>query len=571
MKFRAVAKASPRSSAVGSVEVECLPDGLSIAYLGVGRFNDGYAPGALTEGTRITAPWSAIEEARLDADELFVQLAEGLTPHDRMVLVNFSAGESPSPEEMRRRQTIIATTVVSSLLLLVLIGSLTLPRVAPNVHATGALLLGFAAAATVLGLGLFAKRQWLGPSVSGPAAQRLFVSELRIYLPHFSVSPQRRPVPVKSLSWHSLLPRSTTAIVITLSTLGLSALLTSSWVLEGSDGRSRVSTPAEPPRQTPPGPSPAPAAPQPTPTPAATAAPPPAPSQDGVASVGGACTCDRADSVLWRDGIPLLSSLLISKRSRPHKNHRHLELELAVVNNGEDGLLDITLQVHFFEEDPPPSKKRTHTKDRPLYFQGPLSGGKAIKWHVDARATVFEVQHSVPGVLDPKGREAAPSSRFAELLDANHRPVRLHGAMMLAYLRDPRAKEAALSLRDALREEEAPYLNRVLNTQKDVRACDVQISQMDNMHKVQCCIYNASDEPRNQLAIKLRALDAPVSHQFPVAHPPLVQGEKQWTVPGTLGARKGLLTTTKLKREFRGRGNQEPTIEVLVDRADLLP
>jgi hypothetical protein len=48
MRVRAVAAASERSNAVGSVELECTPHGLVIVYLGLGSFSEGYTPGALT-------------------------------------------------------------------------------------------------------------------------------------------------------------------------------------------------------------------------------------------------------------------------------------------------------------------------------------------------------------------------------------------------------------------------------------------------------------------------------------------------------------------------------------------
>jgi len=50
MRTRAIAIPNDRSSAIGSLELECTPLGLLIVHHGVGAFQTGYAPGALTSG-----------------------------------------------------------------------------------------------------------------------------------------------------------------------------------------------------------------------------------------------------------------------------------------------------------------------------------------------------------------------------------------------------------------------------------------------------------------------------------------------------------------------------------------
>ena len=66
MKVRAVAIASDRSNAIGTVELECTPHGLVVVHLGVGAFSEDYAPAALTSGTRVLVPWAAVDEATID-------------------------------------------------------------------------------------------------------------------------------------------------------------------------------------------------------------------------------------------------------------------------------------------------------------------------------------------------------------------------------------------------------------------------------------------------------------------------------------------------------------------------
>src|SRR5690606_24220323 len=193
-------------------------------------------------------------------------------------------------------------------------------------------------------------------------------------------------------------------------------------------------------------------------------------TEDTIAA-GEACECQRADSALWSLQFPRLSTLLIEQRNRPHKDHQHLEIELAVVNNGNTTLDEVNLMVHFFEGE---GGEKRHTKNRPLHYGASLRPAQAIKWHVEARGTSFSIDNPLAQVLPENEKELAGVEGFAELLRANHRPVRLHGAMMLAYLGDQRAKGGALELRKALRESEGPYLDRVLATQSDLISCDWQ-------------------------------------------------------------------------------------------------
>ena len=72
MKVRAVAVASDRSNAIGTVELECTPHGLVLVHLGVGSFSEDYAPAALTTGTRVLVPWAAIDHADVEGERLFL-------------------------------------------------------------------------------------------------------------------------------------------------------------------------------------------------------------------------------------------------------------------------------------------------------------------------------------------------------------------------------------------------------------------------------------------------------------------------------------------------------------------
>src|SRR5215470_4741263 len=107
MKVRAVAVASERSNAIGTVELECTPHGLVLVHLGVGSFCEDYAPAALTTGTRVLVPWAAIDHADIEADRLFLAFDPALSPHHRLLLANFSTGVSVEPHTLRRKRAIV--------------------------------------------------------------------------------------------------------------------------------------------------------------------------------------------------------------------------------------------------------------------------------------------------------------------------------------------------------------------------------------------------------------------------------------------------------------------------------
>ena len=104
MKVRATAVAEGRANAIGTVELECTPHGLAVAYLGVGSFQQDYAPAALTMGTLVTVPWSKVEAARVEGDQMFLGIDPELTPHSRMVLTHFTTGDHAHHREVLKQR-----------------------------------------------------------------------------------------------------------------------------------------------------------------------------------------------------------------------------------------------------------------------------------------------------------------------------------------------------------------------------------------------------------------------------------------------------------------------------------
>lgn len=587
MKVRAVAVASERSNAIGTVELECTPHGLVLVHLGVGAFSEDYAPGALTSGTRVLVPWAAFDEAVVEGDRLFLAFDPALSPHHRLLLANFSSGRSAEPRTIRRQRAVLRAGALGFALLAGVVAA----EFARRLTGAGpALVLGaaIAGAFAVLAVGLLADRLVAYGGVPPEGVREAFELELDGYLPSLGRSERPPPKKLKPLTLgelQGLLPRTTFAVVVTLTASGLAALLVARFALrdepraqtsQASLERRRVAEADDPasdlPSEPPPRARPRPAEP-PRSSALAAAAPAPAVRAGSALTLGVPCRCARSDSLLWADPLPRLSVLVLKQRVRAgrgapaHESVRkkYTDVDIAVVNNGNTPIDEISLLVLFYEKDRG-SGRRSQVASRPLFFEGPLMPGQAIKWGTDAEGTEIEVQAPALGSLGGEGEVLAPSDRFAELLDANHRPVRLHAAMMLAYLGDPRAREGILKLREALREDEAPYLGRLLLAISELRVCRLEVREASGGAEASGCLYNTLSEPKRDLGVKLRGLDGAVAPGDPVGVPPNLLVEEILTVGGEVAAQTGVT--------FKGRiaqGSGVPVAwEAVADRSDLL-
>jgi hypothetical protein len=580
MRFRATAKSSERSNAAGAVELECAEQGLLLGYRGVFALSEGYVPGAVATGADLTVPWLSVLQTALEGDDLFLEVDSAITPLNRLCLTGFSAGEEPlPPEDSRRRQLVVRIASVG----LAISAALAAFAGARGAGATPSLSLSISAsvltALAVLAVGFWADRfvAMPVPRLTGDVAREVFLAELALHRPALTRAPKAPPParPPLVFYFERLMPRTTAAIVITLSAALLGTLLTTRVIVldEGTTRRAERSTPRDgseerlTPREPPPA-AIAPAALVSKPSkPSAPAAPP---SGDAV-RLGEPCRCVRSDSALWAEPIPRLSLLVLAQRARKghgedeNKRKKYLELELGIVNNSKTDVPEVSLLVEFFERDPPPSNKRYSVSTRPLFFEGPLRPAQAIKWSVEAQGVEFEVHNPVPGDVGPFGDDAAPANLFAELLTANHRPVRLHAAMMLSFLGDPRARDAVLELREALREDEAPYLNRLIQAQAPVKVCKLQVEPARQAGSA--CLFNSGVEPKKDLGLRVRALADEVSHGDPVGQPPEVKAESSYHVPGELPPNEG----REASFSFDAHGERVEAFEAFADRFDLLP
>ncbi len=583
MLVRAVATATERSNAIGSIELECTDSGLVMIYHGVGAFAAGYATGALTTDTRVVVPWSHVLEARFEGDQLWLHIDAAVTPHNRLSLHRFASGDTADFAERQRQRGVIRVAALAAIVVTVLAAAITVPRISPRAGAIATLLVGATGASGVLGIGLLADRYVAAGGRSPRSVREAFAMELAAFYPGL-VRTRSRAAPKKkdAIDWTALgalLPRTTTAIAITMTACLLGAVLTVRYVLTNGDRSGRIaardsvrdrSRPLEPeltdrsvPEDAPPKKA-APPAPRRKPEPTAKRT---IPSGD-VAQSGGACQCKHGESPMWSRGLPKLSLLTFNRRVRRDGTRKRMSLDLAAVNNGDEEMNELSLVVQFFDVEPPPSNKLVPSQARAVYFEGPLSPGAAIKWSVEARGSAYAVENPVKDRIGRDGRGAATADQIALLLNANNRPVRLHGAMLLAYLGDARAKEAALKLKDALREDEAPYLSRLLRAVSAVRTCNLKVTGSGVKRSAQACVYNASDAVQSNLALRGRALDASVDHQLPVDAPPRVVGESTWALPNPLEPQTGVVVQGTLTLDS---ATDPAAYEAFADRADLLP
>lgn len=590
--------ASERSNAVGTVELECAPAGLSLVYLGVAAFAEGYIPINQAQNEQLFVPWPKLAEASLDGEQFFLALDPALGPLNRLCLVNFSTGSSAHHHKLYRRRLLVRLATVGAAVSGALIASAAAFRLAPGTSALSAFGIALTTAVGLCVLGLFADQLLKSGGLEGALAREAFVNDISGFLPNLVRSPIAPPSAAPKIPplayFQGLLPRTTAAIVMSLTALTLAFVLMVRWLLTSDPAhelaahtpRLRDQTEAALREQrvaaVDPGGPEAPSAPtEPASMTSAIAknaallaASSAAAAASGAAlEAAKACRCRRSDSLLWQSPIPQLSVLTLSKHVRrgreedERKDKNYAELQIGIVNNSSDPLRDVALVVEFFERDPPPSNKRYSTATRPLFFEGPLLPGQAIKWDVEARGSEFEVHNPLTGDVGVEGENAAPTNLLADLLHAHNRAVRMHGAMLLSFFGDPRAKDAILELREALREDEAPYLDRLLQAVSPVHVCNLKVAEFGDSRSASACVFNAGKDPQPTLGLRIRALDGGVLSENPSGPPPAVLAEATIAVPGTLAPDTG----KRIDTDFDLGGTKPVTFEAFADRIDLLP
>ncbi|MGC4066841.1 MAG: hypothetical protein QM784_19835 [Polyangiaceae bacterium] len=559
VKVRAIAIASPRSNVIGAVELTTSPEGLSVLYLDAAHVGGDGVPVPLAPRSESVLAWEKVIDAKVVGDAVLLQLAVGPSIEQRLLLVRFTFGHDRTPHELRQRRILIRVVALAVALLLLVIALLLGPRIAPDAGPLFGIGLGVLLAAVTTVAGLVSDRFLVTGGHTSALVREIFVGELLATLPRLPREPNaslRPKTTFKLPPLDGILPRTTAAVTITLAGALLAATVMAKWVFWGNHREVRTAPPTEniayaSPREAreepkaiaPVSAEPAVATP-PAPSAPATATPPPATAN--ALTVLGPCTCARADSPLFREPLPRLSPLVLSSRRVPHKNHEDIELELAVINNSDRPLGNISLLVEFFEADQGNVTRLTSVESRTVYFEGPLASGKAIKWHVEERGTTFKIHPPtsngllVDEPIGPLGEGAASASAFADLLTANNRPVRLHGAMMLAYLGDRRARPAIVELGEALRDSESPYLRRILEATQDQIACQIRFDGSPPK-SFKACIFNQGASAVAQTEVAVRWLDAEISPKDPVGAAPQILAERTAALSTKLEPKTGVL------------------------------
>ncbi|WP_434040907.1 MULTISPECIES: hypothetical protein [Sorangium] len=298
------------------------------------------------------------------------------------------------------------------------------------------------------------------------------------------------------------------------------------------------------------------------------------------------CLCDRADSPLWRDGVPILSVLgstgpddgaeviapiLVQRREgdeddeprarrrarrraadaddvergdagegpadagaapadagvpRPRPARGRYDFELAVVNNSGASVSDFRVLLTFARRNH--RGERAGITERGLFWEGALLPGRAVKWHVEAPGTEVKIEPGVTGMLDGETGVASPDA-FFQLTRARYRVVRIHAAMMLAWLRDPRARDALVSLLPAPPLEQAK-LERIRRATADVIPCSVTAEE----GRLRACLFNGGVTPVRGVTLREAAAGEG-------------RTPRAWPIPASLPVHEGVEVSVPLE------------------------
>ncbi|AKT39076.1 hypothetical protein [Chondromyces crocatus] len=243
------------------------------------------------------------------------------------------------------------------------------------------------------------------------------------------------------------------------------------------------------------------------------------------------CLCERADSLLWRGGVPRLS---LHPSSGPDDSDGAIEpdegeydFDFAVVNNDAEPLRDVRVVLTFSRRDE--GGRRVGITERGLFYEGLLRPGRAVKWHVTAPGTEIKVEPGVVGTLEG---EPAPPEAYVALARARSRAVRIHAAAMLAYHRDPRALDALRNL-GAPMPAEAEVFARIRRATAEVIPCDV----MAQGGRLALCLFNASAVAHRGTTLRELSETAGSS-------------ARQWELDATLPVHEGLKLDLPLQGEL---------------------
>ncbi len=533
----ALAIARPEANAVGAVRITLLPKRIELELLLVGSYTDSFVPGALTRSVRMSAPYTAVRGlVRRDDGVTLTFDSRVVLPFNRFVLVHFTdlPLEALASVHKKRARTAMLATLLP--LPLALAAALLVPgELASGALGRGALaILVLVASATALRLAV-RLRSYGGPlsdqlqsAFEHRLAQRLAIEpaasfetdpfdppETRELRPEPAPAPralQPAPAPVAiepapaalaieparllveppppaeipspsiAAARHAPPPRARGLVFAALGVITVVAGLAGYRAIERAETPGRASATVE----------------------VSEPSPPAAPSSEGTTtSAWPTCRCAHADSPLWKDGLPVLTLIPISRQrddaGRPASNIAPVvtkgvpryDFDMAVVNDAAVPLKDVRVVLTFARRNK--RGERTNVTDRGLFWEGELGPGRSVKWNVEAPGS--EVRIDVDERRKLGDVPAAPADAFVKLLGARQPSVRLHAAVMLAYLGDGRARDAATGLSD-LSDADERVRQMVLRASAPLRVCDLKAPEKGAL---EACLDNTSDHDEPEL------------------------------------------------------------------------
>ena len=491
----AIAVAHRRANAVGAVRLSCGSDGLFVDLLRVRRFAAGFAFVGTAKAVSFKVPYRAVRALTRESHVLHLVLdPKAVAPYNRFALARFSSDTHATLLRSLSIRTAVAALrwVLPPLLAALAIVSL------PEALAAG--VVGRGAFAALIGGFSFhlltVLSRWL--NAGGPLSERLkarFERALTQKLGLESTDPDAPMLPSMlepsldgtrstvghALSGGILRPRAFAAVAL----LSIIASMATALAVQRYGTARRVELPvpralhgvATQSRQL---------------------------AEQLLQEVTPrrkACECKRVDSPLWNYGVGQLSVLLSPRRgdvdttwaspgetyaireaalppapgthtdpgaltefdnsvrddpsnerapqaddtTEPARAPVSFEMDLAVVNNGSTTLDTVDLVVTFARRDA--QNRRRAITERGLHWPGQLAPGRAVKWRVRASGTELRVDTRIAADLG-QPVPVAEADVFYALREARLDAVRVHAAMMLAYLGDDRARDVLATLED---------------------------------------------------------------------------------------------------------------------------
>jgi hypothetical protein len=544
--LRAIAVATDTSDIVGTVELRCEAEGLAIHLVRASAYASQYVPAASARGRRAIVPYDAVCEVVDDGETLRLLLDASHVPFKRLVLAHFTRDLRRDHGVLHRRRSRVQLTVAGGAALGggALVGLTRLMETGPSLLAGGlgafVLVAGAAWGSQEAG-----RRVMLG-GVEEVAERRAFFHELRGHLdrqrvfdeassslgPTGAATSSRGPRAAGQPGARVVGPEGPGEVgergpleelIPTLIAVGAAAMVA---LLAVFAGKGLVTTGTERADLA-----------QASATASAAGvaqAPEPSAPLRPLAEPLALCMCQLPSSPYVPARVPRVSLLGRVERVGRDPKKPSLAIELAVVNNGATEIRELKGNVAFTVPGATEDEPRVRT-DRGFYYEGALAGGAAVKWRLSGRGTGYRATTEVDGLLGEG--DLAPAEAFARLLDARTRSVKIHGAMMLARMRDERAAAALEKLRQDAGEAEQPVLDSLARAAAPVYGCEVEIQRDGEDIGVAACVMNTGEEEAGPLDASVTLGDRRALGASGRSAPTPGEESPQLTVP----LRRGLL------------------------------